>query len=274
MKREGRLERAPSRTSEEGELCFQLETRRWASQEFEQREGQVGGWPRGETTARLQDSSANRQQAPTVCRLWLRVPGELRFRPCPCGRTGGVGGVSEGHTGGASLCSPTQSMDSGCWNGMAQGTGTPGISWPRSQGQVRLLSPLAKPSPSPRDGSEPGERPSLKHRLLPPAHAAAPTCPAVTSKENVRSSGTSPMSLPATGPEMLLPSFNPTPQALRCHCWGPPGSSTKAPPGPWGLATKPTDLVPPCFPPSSAPSLPVCPFTGPQTPTSQGREWG
>lgn len=82
----------------------------------------------------------------------------------------------------------------------------------------------------------------------------------------MRISGTSAASLPAVGPEMLLPSSNPTPQALRCHCWGPPGSSARGLPGPRGLATKPTDLVLPCLLPSSAPACSVRPFAGSQIP--------
>lgn len=146
-----------------------------------------------------------------MCRLWLRVGGELRFSPCPWGQAGRVWWVSGGRPGGASLCPPAWSKDAGHWNRMGQGTGPPGISWPHSQGQVWLPSLLAKLSPSPREGSEPGERPSLHRRLLLTKCVASPPRPGVTSKAGCEESGTSTVSLPPTGPEMLLPSSSPTP---------------------------------------------------------------
>lgn len=83
--------------------------------------------------------------------------GRTEIQPLSMGQAGRVWWVSEGRPGGVSLCPPAWSRDTGRWNRMGQGTGPPSISWPHSQGQVRLPSPLAKLSPSPREGSEPGK---------------------------------------------------------------------------------------------------------------------
>lgn len=127
---------------------------------------------------------------------------------------------------------------------MGQRTVSPGIPWPHPQEQVRLSSPLAKLSLSPREGSEP------RRKAFPKSECTAlPICPAVTSKagcEEVRDQRGVPS---CHRPRNASPSSSPTPHmrdATSGNCQAPPGS------------TKPTDLLPPCFLTSSASSLP-CP---------------